>query len=119
MDNRLITIDDCGMINVPKNVQMMDFEIAQLLGVMLPTVRGCIKRLLKSRMILDCSGGEVHGNKIIPTHFGLDVVIAIAFQVESYQADLFRKWVIRRMAQRSQVPIYIDCKSTSDIKHIN
>lgn len=119
MKNRVIEIDDNGMVRVPSHVSMTDFEIAQLLGLMLPTVRGCIKRLLKSRVIVDCSGGEVHGNKIIPTHFGLDVIIAIAFQVESYQADLFRKWVIRRMAQRSQMPIYIECKSTINIQHIN
>lgn len=107
MRRSIITISEGGVVNVPTHVLMMDFEIAQLLGIMLPTVRGGIKRLLKSRMILDCSGGEVHGNKIVPTHFGLDVVIAIAFQVESYRADLFRKWVIRRMTQQNYQTTYI------------
>ncbi len=107
MKRDVVTISECGVVSVPAHVEMMDFEIAQLLSVMLPTVRGCIKRLLKSRMMVDCSGGEVHGNKIIPTHFGLEVVIAIAFQVDSYQADLFRKWVIRRLVQPNKQQTYI------------
>ncbi|MFI3248507.1 MAG: hypothetical protein R3Y39_05195 [Rikenellaceae bacterium] len=107
MRRGIITISEGGLVSVPSYVSMMDFEIAQLLGIMLPTVRGCIKRLLKSRMIVNCSGGKVSGNRIIPTHFGLDVVIAIAFQVESYRADLFRKWVIRRMTQQNYQTTYI------------
>ncbi|MFI3290016.1 MAG: hypothetical protein R3Y66_07775 [Rikenellaceae bacterium] len=103
MKREKISISDSGVVSVPTEstapILMTDFEIAQLLGVMLPTVRGCIKRLLKSRMILDCSGGEVSGNRIIQTHFGLDVIIAIAFQVESYQADIFRKYIMNRMTQ--------------------
>ncbi len=103
MKREKITISDSGIVSVPTEstapIQMADFEIASLLGVMLPTVRGCIKRLLKSRMILDCSGGEVSGSRIIPTHFGMEVIIAIAFQVESYQADLFRRYILSRATQ--------------------
>ncbi len=117
MKNRVITINNSGEVNIPAHVEMMNFEIAQLLGIMLPTVRGCIKRLLKSRMILDCSGGEVHGNKVIPTHFGLDVVIAIALQVESYQADLLRKWILSNITSGkiTSPPIFISLPSDTQI----
>lgn len=116
MRRNIITISEDGVVNVPTHVEMMDFEIAQLLGVMLPTVRGYIKRLLKSRMIVNCSGGEVSGNRIIPTHFGLDVIIAIAFQVDSYQADLFRKWVLSNITNiRTSSPIFISLPSDKQI----
>ncbi|MFI3249211.1 MAG: hypothetical protein R3Y39_08815 [Rikenellaceae bacterium] len=116
MEDRIIKISDNGVVDVPSHVSMSDFEIAQLLGVMLPTVRGCIKRLLKSRMILDCSGGEVSGNRIIPTHFGLDVIIAIAFQVESYQANIFRKWVMTNITNiRTSPPIFISLPSDTHL----
>ncbi|MFR9626631.1 MAG: hypothetical protein SNJ31_02620 [Rikenellaceae bacterium] len=116
MKNRVVTINENGVVSVPSHVSMMDFEIAQLFGVMLPTVRGCIKRLLKSRMIVDCSGGEVSGNKIIPTHFGLDVIIAIAFQVESYQANIFRKWVMTNITNiRTSPPIFISLPNDNQI----
>ncbi len=105
MKREIITISESGAVSVPTNVSMRDFEIAQLLGIMLPTVRGCIKRLLKSRMAIDCSGGEVSRSKVVPTQFGAEVVIAIAMQVNSYRADIFRKWLLRRLTQ--QQPIYI------------
>ncbi|MFR9541742.1 MAG: hypothetical protein SNH27_06795 [Rikenellaceae bacterium] len=62
MKREIITISENGAVNVPKIVQMSEFEIARLLGVMVPTVRGAIKRLLNGRQIVDCSGGIVRGN---------------------------------------------------------
>ncbi|MFR9542893.1 MAG: hypothetical protein SNH27_12655 [Rikenellaceae bacterium] len=104
----IITINDSGAVNVPTNVQMSEFEIAQLLGIMVPTVRGAIKRLLNSRPFLDCSGGVVRGNRVVPEYFGLEVVIAIAMQFESYEADIFRRWLLRKATRYSnQQPIYI------------
>ena len=78
MKRNVITISEGGAVNVPTNVKMTDFEIAQLLGVMVPTVRGAIKRLLNGRPLIDCSGGVVRGNRIVPEYFGLEVVITIA-----------------------------------------
>lgn len=103
----MVTISDNGKITVPDNVQMRDFEIAQLLGIMLPTVRGVIKRLLKTRFLADCNGGVVQGNQIIPEYFGLNVVIAIAFQVQSYKADIFRKHILSKITASNLPPIYV------------
>ncbi|MFR9511797.1 MAG: hypothetical protein SNG69_08775, partial [Rikenellaceae bacterium] len=108
MKRNIVTISDSGAVNVPTNVEMMDFEIAQLLGVMVPTVRGAIKRLLNTRPLVDCSGGVVRGNRVVPEYFGLEVVIAIAMQVESYEADIFRRWLLRKVTRSfNQQPIYI------------
>ena len=90
-----VTISDSGMVNIPTTIQMRDFEIAELFGIMIPTVKGKIKNLLKSRFITNCRGSILIGNSIIPEYFGLEVVIAIAFQIQSAKADLFRGWVIR------------------------
>ncbi|MFR9546630.1 MAG: hypothetical protein SNJ29_13795 [Rikenellaceae bacterium] len=109
MRREKITISEGGAVCVPNNVQMADFEIAQLLGVMVPTVRGAIKRLLNGRPMVDCSGGVVRGNRIVPEYFGLEVVIAIAMQVESYEADIFRRWLLRRVTRSMHVPIYVQC----------
>ncbi|MFR9592860.1 MAG: hypothetical protein SNG27_10805, partial [Rikenellaceae bacterium] len=91
---------------------MTDFEIAQVLGIMVPTVRGAIKRLLNGRQIVDCSGGIVRGNLVVPEYFGLEVVIAIAMQVESYEADIFRRWLLRRVTRPMHVPIYVQCDNS-------
>jgi len=100
----IIKIDDNGAVVVPSGkVMMTDYEIVNLLGVMVPTVKGKIKTLLKSRQFRDCGrGGVVCSNgSIIPDYFGLEMVIAVAFQVDSYRADIFRKWVMHRLLQRN------------------
>ncbi len=94
-------------MKIPATVAMRDFEIAQLLGVAIPTVRGKIKTLLKSRYISDCSGGIVSRRLLVPEYYGLEVVITIAFQVDSYEADIFRRWVMKRLTQADALPIYI------------
>ncbi|MFI3328297.1 MAG: hypothetical protein SNH79_01145 [Rikenellaceae bacterium] len=72
-------------------------EIAELLGVTLPSVRGAIKRLMKTRTIVDCAGGEVIGNRIAPTHYGLEVVIAIAFQFNTHEAKQFQQHILSKV----------------------
>ena len=46
---RIITISGNGKVSVPVNVQMRDFEIAELLGVMIPAV--------SHYQIKSCDGG--------------------------------------------------------------
>ena len=114
MRNR-ITIEG-GAVYVPNNIQMTDFEIAHLLGVTYSMVRGKIKALLKSRHFRDCSdGGTVRKNgTIVPDYFGLEMVVAIAMQVESYEAEIFRKWALRRLTQQPQ-PIYINIENMQGV----
>lgn len=110
MNNRnIITINDNGVLNMPNgSILMTDCEIAHLLGLTYPSVRGAIKRLLKSRTLSDCSGNIVMGNMVVPEYFGLDVIIAVAFQLDSYECDIFRKWIIRNItADKNNAPIFI------------
>ena len=111
---KIIKITDSGQVLIPATIEMRDFEIAELLGAMVPTVRGAIQRLLKSRMVIDCGGGIVSGSSIVPEYFGMEVVIAVAFQVESYQADTFRKWIMRKSTQVNAQPIYIGINDIRD-----
>lgn len=112
--NTKITISDSGQVSIPATVSMRDFEIAELFDIMIPPVKGKIKSLLKSRFSTNCSGGIVMGNSIFPEYFGLEVVIAIAFQVDSYRADIFRKWVMRKLTQPNSLPIYIGMNDVRD-----
>ena len=107
MKRDMVTISDNGTVNVPANVQMRDFEIAELFGVMVPTVKGKIKTLLKNRHFNGCTYNVVSGSNLIPDYFDLEMVVAVAFSVDSYQADIFRKWVMRKMIQSNKPPIYI------------
>ena len=107
MKRDMVTISDNGTVNVPANVQMRDFEIAELFGVMVPTVKGKIKTLLKNRHFNGCAYNVVSGNSLIPEYFDLEMVVAVAFSVDSHRADIFRKWIMRKMMQNNIQPIYI------------
>lgn len=98
MRKNIITISENGSVYVPTNVQMRDFEIAELFGVMMPTVKSNIRAILKTRVVMEdtTNGATLVGCNILPDYFGLDMIIAIAFRVQSYKADIFRKWILQR-----------------------
>lgn len=99
MRKNRITISDNGTVTVPSAVQMRDFEIAQLFGVFTPTIKANIKAILKSEVVTVDLTGDVAlvGNRLLPDYYGLDMITALAFRVQSPQAELFRQWVIRKM----------------------
>ena len=107
MKRDIITINDNFTVNIPSKVKMRDFEIANLLGLTYPAVRGKIKVLLKSGRYEDFGGGEFVGNTLISDYWGLDMVIAIAFTVNTYQADIFKRYVMRKILKGDNFPIFI------------
>ena len=95
----IITITDNGEVYIPATVSMRDFEIAQLFDVFQQNIKPNIRAIIKSGVSCgDISkGGVVVGNSVIPEYFGLDMVIAIAFRVQSNKAEIFRNHVIEKL----------------------
>lgn len=109
MKRNIVTISENGTVSVHANVQMRDFEIAELFGVMIPTIRSNIRAILKTGVATaDCTNGAtLVGCNILPDYHGLDMVVAIAFRIQSAQAEVFRRWIMRKMMQGNTQPIYI------------
>ena len=111
MEQREIIISENGKVSVPDNIQMRDFEIAALFGVLIPTVKRKIRQILKEGICQSdfANGGTVVGMSIIPDYYGLDMITALAFRIQSPKAELFRQWVLRRMiaVQHPSPPVYI------------
>lgn len=103
MKREKITISESGTVILPSNpaetVWMRDFEIAELFGVMLPTIKSNIRAILKSGVIKDDlqHGGVVYRNHILPDYFGLDMIIAIAFRINSMNAKLYREYILGKL----------------------
>lgn len=98
MKREIVTISESGAITIPTTqVLMRDFEIAELFGVFSQTIKSAIKFILKSGIVLPdyTHGGVVIGNSIQPDYFGLDMITAIAFRIQSPQAHLFREYLLR------------------------
>lgn len=106
-----IIINENGRVSVSDNVQMRDFEIAELFGVYSQIIRSNIRVILKSGVCEGdlSNGGTVVGKSIIPDYHGLDMITALAFRLQSPQAELFRKWALRKMTmvQTPSTPLYI------------
>lgn len=110
MKREIITISRDGRIAVPANAQMTDFEIAELFGVSVPKIRTNIRGLLKSNICPDdySNGGVVIGNTIYPQYYGLEIIIILSFRVDSANARVFRKWVLKRIiSDKGQEAIFI------------
>lgn len=117
MERKLVEINENGNVFIPNNVQMRDFEIAELFGVMIPTIRSNVRAILKSEVVtIDTQhGGMVIGATILPDYYGLDMIIALAFRIHSRNAGILRKWILRKVTARSEcsdIPLYIsfNCK---------
>lgn len=101
MKRKVITIKGNGQVSVPDNVQMQDFEIAELFGVMIPTIRSNIRAILKSGMVVadTQNGGTFFGSTFYPDYLGLDIIIALAFRIQSPRAEIFRRWVLAKITK--------------------
>ena len=102
MKKEKITISNSGAVSVPENVSMRAFEIADLFGVYIQTVNANIKAIIKSGVISPDTSGLVtsSGNIVVPFDFGLDMIVALAFRVQSHNAKVFREWLIRKAVKR-------------------
>lgn len=109
MKKNIITISDNGSVYVPTNVQMRDFEIAELFGAMIPTVRSHVRAILKTGIATGdyTNGATLVGNNVLPDYFGLDMVMALAFRIHSYKTKIFRKWIMRKMTTTERQPIVL------------
>ena len=105
MENRIITITDNGKVTIPSETKMSIAEIADLFGIYYQTAKKLIQDIEESGVAGgDYSGScTCEGSKIYPDYYGLEMVIAVAFQVQSANAAVFRKWIYRRV-ERTEIP---------------
>lgn len=93
MKKRIITITDSGNVTVPSETKMNISEIADLFGIYYQTAKRHIRAIEKSGVAsgdysLPCT---VEGKSIYPVYYELEMVIALAFRVQSEKAEIFRR----------------------------
>ena len=97
MERAIITISESGTVNIPSNsVWMSEMELVELFGVTAPTLRAAIKTIYKSGTL--CPVVTQLCDTITPaswaTFYNLEVVIALAFRLNTYEASLIRQKVL-------------------------
>lgn len=105
MERAIITISENGKVNIPSgNVWMSEMELVELFGVIAPTLRAAIKAIYKSGTLYPESTQhcDLATPKSWATFYNLEVVIALAFQLNNYEASLIRQKVLEGLCQRKE-----------------
>ena len=105
MERAIITISENGRVNIPdSNVWMSEMELVELFGVLAPTLRAAIKAIYKSEMLCPVSTQrcDLAMPKSWATFYNLEVVIALAFRLNTYEASRIRQKVLERICQRKE-----------------
>ena len=105
MERAIITISESGRVNIPSdNIWMSEMELVELFGVIAPTLRAAIKAIYKSETL--CPISTQRCDLVIPkiwaTYYNLEVVIALAFRLNTYEASRIRQKVLEGLCKRKE-----------------
>ena len=105
MQRAIITISENGNVNIPRgNVWMSEMELVELFGVIAPTLRAAIRAIYKSEML--CPVSTQRCDLATPTSwatfYNLEVVITLAFRLNTYEASRIRQKVLEGLCQRKE-----------------
>ena len=106
MERQVITIQEECVIYAPHlgEVWMTAWEIAELFYVSGVTVKNTIKRIWKQGALKEfetCRYIKLDNGNSADV-YNLEMVMAIAFQIDTFQAKLFREWIVGKIVHREQ-----------------
>ena len=105
MERAIITISERGNVNIPSdNVWMSEMELVELFGVIAPTLRTAIRAIYKSGTLclVSTKRCDLATSKSWATFYNLEVVIALVFRLNTYEARLIRQKVLESLCQRKE-----------------
>ena len=105
MERAIITISENGKVNIPSgNVWMSEMELVELFGVIAPTLRATIKAMYKSGTFYPATTQrcDLATPKSWATFYNLEVVIALAFRLNTYEASRIRQKVLESLYRRKE-----------------
>ena len=105
MERAIITISENDRVNIPSgNVWMSEMELVELFGVIAPTLQSAIRAIYKSGTLCPVSTQrcEFATPTSWATYYNLEVVIALAFRLNTYEAGRIRQKVLEALCQRKE-----------------
>ena len=109
MGRAIITISESGCVNIPNvNIWMSFSELVGLFEVAAPTLKNAIRAIHKSGVIAE----HTQRCEVIPytywaALYNMDMIVAIAFRINSYGAEKIRKEVLKRIYGRKEKVCYL------------
>ena len=105
MERAIITISENGNVNIPSdNVWMSEMELVELFGVIAPTLRAAIKAIYKSRTLSSVNTQRCDFATPVSwaTFYNLEMVIVLAFLLNTYEASRIRQIVLESICMRKE-----------------
>ena len=105
MERAIITISENGNVNIPSdNVWMSEMELVELFGVIAPTLQAAIKAIYKSGALCSVSTQrcDLATPKSWATFYNLEVVIVLAFRLNTYEANKIRQKVLEALCHQKK-----------------
>ena len=107
MKRGIITIDGYGRIIIPSDVSgiwMNEMELAELFGVIPPTLRAAIRAVYKSRVLKPYETEEriKLPNGYFVDVFAIPMVVALAFRIDTPSASSVRNALLERLCLRKE-----------------
>lgn len=114
MKREIITIDEYGRLDIPTDtaaIWMTEAEIVELFGTTAAAVHTGIKAIFKENVLHDyevCKCIRLNSGNSADV-YNMEVVIALAFRLNTYPASVFRKWLVKTATapRRMTPPIVI------------
>lgn len=110
MERAIITISESGRVNIPSNdVWMSEMELVELFGVIAPTLQSVIRAIYKSGTLCPVNSKrcDLATPKSWATFYNLEMVIALAFRLNTYEASRIREKVLESLCQRKENGLYL------------
>lgn len=110
MERPIITISESGKVNIPSNsVWMSEMELVELFGVIAPTLQSAIRAIYKSGTLNPATTQrcDLATPASWATFYNLEVVIALAFRLNTHEASLIRQKVLEELCLRKENRISI------------
>ena len=117
MGRAIITISESGNVNIPDgNVWMSFSELVVLFDVAAPILKATIRAIHKSGVIAE----HTQHCEVIPyaywaTLYNMDMIVALAFRINSYGAERIRNEVLKRICGRKEKVCYLFSLANSPI----
>lgn len=107
MKRDIIIMDGYGRIVIPSdtsNIRMNEMELAELFGVIAPTLRAAIRAVYKSGVLKPYETEEriKLSNGYYTDVYALSMVVALAFRIDSQCANMVRKSLLERLCLRKE-----------------
>lgn len=97
---------------INNTVWMNKAELVELFGVYIQTINSHIEAIYKTKAFREEDTSKydlyVSGNRIKydMREFNLEVIIALAFRIDSWQAKVFRGWIINKLLNCNSIVEY-------------